>query len=136
MAATEIEIFEETEEERIRSWRRGELMRAGYARSAASRLARRLDNRDGCDRDRDLRGDRGGADPLLAARRAHAGRLCEERGVEARAATRRRSAPGDQAPRSRLLARAGASDSPVAGLLGALAPRSAQCPSRVPGRPT
>src|SRR6266511_2697945 len=90
MAATEIEIFEETEEERIRSWRRGELMRAGYARSAASRLAR---------------------------------------------TTRRRSAPGDQAPRSRLLARAGASDSPVAGLLGALVPRSAQCPSRVPGRP-
>ena len=43
MAATEIEIFEETEEERIRSWRRGELLRAGYARSAASRLARRHD---------------------------------------------------------------------------------------------
>jgi hypothetical protein len=43
MAATELEILEETEEERIRSWRRGELMRAGYARSEASRIARRHD---------------------------------------------------------------------------------------------
>ncbi len=43
MAATEIEIFEETEDQRIRTWRRESLRRAGYDRCEAAMLARRPD---------------------------------------------------------------------------------------------
>jgi hypothetical protein len=43
MAAAEVQILRETEQERVEAWRAEELERAGYGRRAAARLATRRD---------------------------------------------------------------------------------------------
>ena len=43
MAAADLEIYEQTETERVERWRHDELLRAGYAEDAARELAARLD---------------------------------------------------------------------------------------------
>ena len=43
MSAAELEIYEETESERIQRWRAGELERAGYDGPDAAELAGRAD---------------------------------------------------------------------------------------------
>lgn len=43
MAAADLEIYEQTETERVERWRLDELLRAGYAEDAARELAARLD---------------------------------------------------------------------------------------------
>ena len=43
MSATELDVYEETESDRIQRWRAEELERAGYAESDASTLAGRTD---------------------------------------------------------------------------------------------